>query len=818
MWKNYLIIAARTLAKNRLFTMLNLVGLATGMAACLLIAMWVRNELTHDQWIPDHERVYAVQGTTQYPGRDPETWGGSPPVLLPLLQQDIPELESGTRMISTLRSIRLGERLESQPVTLVDTGFFDTIALPLVAGDVLTALKRPDQIAISESFARNWFGSTTALGQTLTVTVKGEKRPYTVVAVMRDLPSNTMLSFDVLMPLVGNDLANPQDLQNWGAFMSATFVKLKQATDIAQTSASLTQLMQKHNPAFLKVENGFYYLPKLMPIGERHLQRAAIKAGAPTGDRQLVLAVAITGLLILLIATVTYINLSTARVSLRAREVGLRKTLGASRRQLVAQFLVESTLLAVLAGVIALALVEVALPAFNKVLGLKLAFQYLGGHGVLIPLSAMVLAVGMLGGWYPALVLARLRPREAISGLQARGSGYALRRLLVIGQFGIAVLLMTCMAIIYAQVRYLQAVDMGYVREGLVVVSGINRAEVKPRQQSLIEAMRRVPGVVSVSRSMFDPTTSGISRQQAYLPGVPDEQAPQVVNQVVDWDYLKTYGGRVLAGRDLSEKIAQDDWPDLPAEEYFKRGGNALVNRAALKFFNTSDPREAIGKTFKIGSRNDAERITVTVVGVIEDIRLRSARDTIEPTFYARDPDHFTAMSIRFEGVSPAEITSRLEKAWKQLFSDTPYAQKFVDESVALYYQKETRRAWLFALFASIAIVLCAMGLYGLAVFTAVRRTKEIGIRKVLGASTAAIMRLLIWQFSKPVVIAIAIAWPIAWWLMRDWLNSFDARISLTPLPFLVSGLLAITIAWVTVAWHAARVATASPIAALRQE
>jgi putative ABC transport system permease protein len=823
MWRNYLIIALRTLAKSRLFTALNLVGLAVGMAACLLIAMWVRNETTYDQWLPDAERIFVAQAKTQYPGKEMETWGHASAMMLPKLANDFPQIASYTRLLRGERAMRYGARVENQPIVLVDSGFFDVLALPLLEGNTETALKRPDQVAVSDTFAKKWFGSNSAVGQTLTVTVKGEKRPYQVAAVFRDLPSNSMFEFNVLMPFQEADFTTPAQILNWGSFTTLSVVKLKEANTAAAINAGMDGFIEKHAPPFLKVENGFYYRPNLRNITDTHLQE--LKASAnfrPQGDARLVAALAAVGLLILGIATITYINLATARVSLRAREVGLRKTLGAGRGQLMVQFLVESSLIALLAGIFALALVELALPAFNFLLAQKLVLQYLGLHGVLLPLLVMVSFVGVAGGWYPALVLARLRPREAISGQHGavlKRGRIPLRQLLVIGQFSIAILLMTCMAIIYAQVSYLRNVDMGYQPDGLIVIPGIQRAEVLPNQKALLAALLRVPDVLSATRSMFDPTGSGLARQSAHLPGVPESQAPQISINPVDWGYLKTYGGTIIAGRDLSEKYGNDDWPDLPDEkEAAQRGVNALVNRAALKFFNTTDPNAALGKTFKLGNQAEALRITVTVVGVIEDLRIRSARDEVLPSLYVRGDEGLTAVSVRYKGVPPAEMVSRLEAAWKQMFPETPFTAKLVDEAIVGYYKNETRRGHLFALFAGIAIVLCAVGLYGLAVFTAERRTKEIGIRKVLGAEVSDIVRLLVWQFSKPVMIATLIAWPIAWWLMREWLNGFSVRIPLTPLPFIVAGAYALFIAWITVAWHAMRVARTSPIHALRHE
>lgn len=840
MWRNYLMMGARSLAKNRLFTALNLIGLAVGMAACLLIAMWVRNEMTYDQWLPDHERIFIVQSDLKEPGQDARRWGSSPAIMLPFLQQDFPQIESAARVLSWGMTLKRGTRLENQAVVFSDAGFFDLLKFPTLEGSIEGAFKAPNQMVVSRQFAQKWFGDQSAqatqstVGQTIEMVVKGEKRTYTIAAVLRDLPDNSMFKFDVVVPLVVSDFDNlPWLFSGWESFNPQTIVKLKQASDVEALRAGAEAFIAKHHPPAVKGETSMYYRPMYMNIGQAHLQQPKVDAYfKAAGDRTLVKAIAATGVMILLIAIVTYINLATARVSLRAREVGLRKTLGATRLQLITQFLVESTLLALLAGGLALTLVELSLPAFNALLQQHLTLHYLGISGVLLPLLVLVLLVGVGGGWYPAMVLSRLRPREAMQGtMMARGGG-KLRLLLVVGQFATAVLLINCMAIIYAQVIFLRSADMGYQPAGMMLISQLESKEVRPQQQAFLDEVRRTPGVVSATRSIFGPGSGGNITQRVVFPdkvaGAGAEPtirkaapaASDLVNisaQLVDWDYVRTYGAKLLAGRDLSDTFANDDQTNMKRAELANRTTNVLINRSMLKYFNTSDPQAVIGKVFQIAAEGNA-RLPMAVVGVVEDIRLGSAREESPATFFSRSAADFYSMSIRFREVSPSDMSKRIEALWKKFFPDTPFTSKMVDEVMRDAYDVETQRGNLFALCAGLAFVLCAIGMYGLAVFTAERRTKEIGVRKVLGASQMDILKLLVWQFLKPVGIAILIAWPIAWWLMREWLNGFSLRIPLTPLPFLAAGLLALLIGWLTVTWHALRVARTSPIHALRHE
>jgi len=827
MWQNYFTIAVRALSKNRLFTILNLIGLAIGMAAFLLIALWVRNETTYDHWIPEADRIFVVQSTIKEPGQDAKAWRSSPAVMLPFLQQDFPQIESGTRLLNWDMPLKYGTRLESQPILFGDSGFFDTLKFPLLAGDV-GRFKLPNQIVVSNAFAQKWFGREPAVGQTIEMVVKGEKRPYIVAAVMQDFPANSMFKFDVVAPLVVADFSNMAWMfQGWNSFNPMTIIKLRSPADASALREGAEAFVAKHNPPAVKGENAMYYRPVIVNIQDSHLQTPNVSGYFKDGgDANLVKVIAATGFLILAIAIITYINLATARVSLRAREVGVRKTVGATRSQLVTQFLVESCVLALGAACLALALIEVTMPIFNSLIEQAITLNYLGTNGVLLPLIVLWIVVGLTGGWYPALVLSRLNPRDAVHGAISTsstrsatsklGGGSALRVTLVVAQFAVAVLLVTCMTIIYLQVVHLRNVDLGFKGEGLITVSQLERSEVKPQQQAFMDEVKKIPGVTFVTRSIFTPGTGGDISQSAVFEGMAATAVTKISAQIVDYDFLRTYDAKLVAGRDFSRDIASDDVTGLEPEALAKRTNNVVINRSMLKYFNTADPQAAIGKSFQIAHRKS--RFALTVVGVVEDIRMRPAREQSTPTYFSRAADGYYAMSIRFSGVAPAEMRQRLERKWSGFFPDTPFQSRLMQTVVNGFYAAEANRGNLFAACAGLAFVLCMLGMFGLAVFTAERRTKEIGIRKVLGASATEIMRLLMWQFLKPICLSILIAWPLAWWLMRDCLNGFSDRIPLTPTPFILSALLAMLIAGVTVAAHALMVARVSPVKALRHE
>ncbi|MFG5408476.1 ABC transporter permease [Piscinibacter sakaiensis] len=417
MWRSHLLVALRALARHRLFTALNLAGLAVGMAAALMIARWVAHETRHDAWVPALDRSVVLMSRVQYAGQEPALWRHSPGPMLPRFAQDFaPQIEAWTRLLPARRAVRLDQRVENQAVLLVDPGFLEMLPYPLREGRAETALSEPGNLVVTEGFARRWFGPGPALGRTLLVTVRGEPRPFRVAAVLQDPPSASLVDFELAMRLDPQELPVPAQLENWGSFNPLALVRLRAPADLAVLRAGADGFVQRHAPQFERVEQGFRYRPEPVPLARAHLHPVQVAGpGRPPGDPALVAAIGATGLLVLLIATITYVNLATARVSLRAREVGLRKTLGATRGELVRQFLLESTLLAALAGFLALVLVELALPGFNALLGQRLDLPLLGADGVLLPLAAMVLVVGVAGGWYPALVLARQPPRLALA-------------------------------------------------------------------------------------------------------------------------------------------------------------------------------------------------------------------------------------------------------------------------------------------------------------------------------------------------------------------------------------------------------------------
>jgi putative ABC transport system permease protein len=532
-------------------------------------------------------------------------------------------------------------------------------------------------------------------------------------------------------------------------------------------------------------------------------------------------------LLILAIAVCNFVNLATAGASRRAREVALRKVLGARRLQLILQFLGESLLIVTAAMIVALAMVELCLPWFAHWLNADLRLDYLGANGVLPPVLGLVALVGIAGGLYPAFYLSRFQPAAVLkanhSSPETPGSG-RLRTVLVVAQFAISIALIVCTIIVYAQTNFARSSDPGYRREGLIVVSNLNRAAIVPLTETLIREAARLPGVEGAAGTSIVPASDETVATRVRVPGRADPV--RLGEYAVHPDFFATMGIRLLAGRGLSRRYAKDNAytpyePEAVADQARRdlvaRGINIVVNKKAAAEMGFGIPSAAVGRQIGIDMGEDFGLMPGTIVGVAEDSRFRSAREPIEPMIFY-DRGIYSGMVVRYDSATPQAVLKSLERLWKRLAPDVPFEGEFADAKVAELYRTDAARGEAFAGFALLAVAIACLGLFGLAAFAAERRTKEIGIRKVFGARVPDIVRLLAWQFSKPVMVANLIAWPVAWWAMRDWLNGFDARVPLGPGPFVLAGGLALAIALGTIAGHAMKVARLNPIHALRYE
>jgi putative ABC transport system permease protein len=832
MWRNYLTVGVRALMKNRTYALINILGLAIGMAACLMILLFVRYEFSYDKWVPGAENVYQVQS---WYNPTIQTGGNAKLQMTPYpsgaaLEKDFGEIDKWVYVQSSEPVIvNGGEVATAKDFLMASHDFLSVIPLPMAHGPA-TALSQPNTVVMTQSEAVRRFGTENAVGKTLTIVARGENRDFRVTGVLRDLPRNSHLRVNSIARIDFPSwyATSPGALNCWGCQNGWMWVKLKPGADAKAMEARFPEWEKRNIPTEFAGDSRFNAGDEqdwhLIPLHDIHLGEGQGAAMTPGNDRGTILTFAVIALLILGMAIVNFTNLATARASQRAREVALRKVLGATRRQLILQFIAESVLISAIAMVIALTFVELLMPSLASFLEADIPVRYFGQGGILLPVLGLMLTVGVLSGIYPAFFLSRFQPASVLkankSAAEAAGTG-RLRNVLVVGQFAVSIGLIVCTAVIYSQTVYARTVDPGYKRDHILQVEGMSRYSVLQKGETIVAQVARVPGATAVGRTSIGIATPNNNGTGVMMPGATE---PLILgNYPVDVGLKDAMGLEMLAGRWFDEREMDDMTlpPDSTQDQQrvlAARGGNIVVNESAARRMGFATPADAIGKTVRAGLvDNEVGLVPVTIIGVMKDARFRSVRQTQDALFFYKTRTGQTHMIVRFDG-DPAAAREGVERVWKRMAPDVPFSAKFSEEVMLDLYKAEDARAKSFAGFAVLAVIVACLGLFGLAAFTAERRTKEIGIRKVLGARTWDIVRLLVWQFSKPVVIANLIAWPVAWWVMRDWLNTFDARIPLGPTPFLVAGGVALAIAIGTIGAHAFRVARANPVTALRYE
>ncbi len=827
MWRNYLTVGFRALARSKTYAFINIFGLAIGLAACLMLLLYVRYETGYDSWLPDSERVYQVQSIAmdEESGR-PMAQRASHGVITELLARDFPQIEAIAR-VEGVEPVFLRDGEPSfAPLFLVDDNFFRIVQLPFLRGDPRTALARPDSLVLTRTEAIARFGGIDILGRTITAVRRGEQYSLRVSGVVEDVPRNSHMEF-TMFGRIGD---REREECGWGCVNGYVYLKLRPGADPEDIHRGLPAWERRNIPPVTvgnqQVSEGDTFDWRLVNVRDVHLSGADGPLERPGNDRRTIVTFAVVAFLILAMAAINFVNLATARASQRAREVALRKVLGAQRSQLITQFLGESMLIAGLAMLIALASVELLLPYLSAFLDAQLEVHYLGSGGIVFPVLGLWLLVGLAGGLYPAFYLSRFQPASVLKANQSSaepiGSG-RLRNLLVVGQFAVSIGLIVCTMTVYAQTVFVQNTDLGFEREGLIQVPNMTRAAVIPQTETLMRQIGAVEGVESVAAGGIFVASGQTLNTQVQVPG--QTEPPTIGFYSVHPDFFRTMRVPLLAGRVLSREHAKDHaWtPYLPGPEVepaqaalLQRGINVVINASAARRLGFASPAAAVGRQI-LPNMFEQQPMPATIVGVVADSRFRSAREPIEPMIFY-DRGIYSTMLVRYRSANPDGVRQAIERQWRRLVPDVPFEGAFADDQLANLYATDAARGRTFAGFSALAVVIACLGLFGLAAFTAERRTREIGIRKVFGARGRDIVKLLAWQFSKPVIVANLIAWPVAWWVMRDWLNTFEARIDLGPTPFVLAGALALAIAIGTVSGHALRVSRTNPIVALRYE
>jgi putative ABC transport system permease protein len=823
MFGNYLATALRNLARNRLYAGITVVGLAISFAAAILIGLYVRDEYSFDRFIPGYEQVYRLEFDLVLPGQKPKPWIATVSTAAANFRLDFPEAAQVARLMPTGAMIKQGQTTTRERTMWVDPGFFRIMSLPVLAGDPNAALETPDGLVLTRETARKYFGQDAPIGRTLMI-ASGVKlpdqpgppgyHPMRVLAVIKDIPSNSHLAGDIFAagrspwsPITFDDrFPSPVNVDQ------LTYVRLKPGV----SGEALLQRVKAFGPRHYPPAAPSAPYPqqfRLMPLKTLHF--TAKDDLRPPGDANVDAGVAAVGALIVVIAAFNFVTLMIARATRRAVEVGVRKALGARRDDLVVQFMGEALIYVLIAMVLAAALAQLLLRPANAFLQRTLVIDYLGDPSLTAAIVLGALLIALLAGVYPAFVLSAFRPVTALKGGASQPAGSAaVGKVLVIGQFAILIGLIVMTATIYRQTRF-ALTDALRLDTSQVAITGSGC------HSQFATAVAALPGVKATSCGGGVPLGFGDTNS---LVNMPDHSQRTVQYGAVYAGFFELHGLKPLAGRFFDRGRGADmalDRPDPSPDAQ----PTVVLNESAARLLGYASPAAAVGQTINWtrwsitgGPARILPARPSVVAGVTPDFTLGSIRTPIKPTVYVVDPSMAQILLMKLDGHAIPETLAAIDKLWRKTGGGMPSNIEFESQTVQSFYQDVITQGVVLAICAGLAIFIACIGLFALAAFTTERRTKEIGVRKAMGASTVDVVRLLLWQFAQPVLWANLIAWPAAWWVMNRWLQGFAYHVPLSPWLFAAAAALAVAIALATVAYQSLMVARAKAVGALRYE
>ncbi|WOK06265.1 ABC transporter permease [Imperialibacter roseus] len=808
MLKYHLLVAWRVLLKNKLFSFTNVSGLAIGFACCTLIALYVMDELSYDLYHSKANQIYRVlhyydnsKDTTQF-SKDPkdyQVWGNAP--VGPALQADFPEVEKVVRFSGRINTlIRRGDKVfNEENIFLVDSTVFDVFGWEFATGSPEKALESPNSIVITESTARKYFGDENAIGETLTVDAAAgrinDTGSYMVTGVLKDIPANSHFTFDVLLPMSQFKKSRPGVFPQWGYVDFYTYFLVPRGYEISRLQAKMEGFSRRHVP-------DFRYHVMLEPLTDAYLHSDAKRQPGVTGNLSNLYIFSAIAVFILFIACINFMNLSTARSLTRAKEVGVRKVAGARQTVLRTQFLTEAVLLSVMAGFLALLITMLLLPSFRELTGKQISYEAVLAPQILLSLFAITIVSGLFAGVYPALVLSSFHPSQVLKGIfKASFQGAMIRKGLVVFQFTLSIALIAGTGIVFSQLNHLRTVDLGFEQDQMLVINYGYDGKVEEQIDMIKNEFEQHPAVLSAAASRTVPggyfPKAGTNVESST--GEMEHQAPDIYE--IDYDFIEHFGIELVAGRSYSR--------DFPADT----ARSLVINEAAARLWGYPDPEEAIGKKFEQWGREGR------IIGVVKDFNYISLHNRIEPLTLRLEPKYSTSfLTLKLKPENLPATVKELEEKWTTLAPHRPFLYSFLDDSFNRQYQADLRFGKVFGVFAILAIFIACLGLFGLAAWTAERRIKEIGIRRVLGASFSQIISLLSADFMKLVLVSILIATPLGWYVMSRWLESFAYQVDMQWWIFAFAGLMAAAIALVTVSFQSVKAASMNPARSLRSE
>jgi putative ABC transport system permease protein len=800
MYRNYLKIAIRNLLKNKLFSFINISGVAIGLACFLLLALYVKDELSYDRFHNNADRIYRLSRTfLSKDGTASLRLAHAAPPFGPLIKQDFPEVEQVVRLLETGASVKYGDKVFNEDaVFAAEANLFKVFSFNVTSGNPDKALENPFSIVFSRPMAEKYFGKENPIGKTVRL---DNQLDYTVTGVFEPLPAQSHFHPDFLASF--STLNDPRVYgaeglrTNWGNNSFSTFLLLPQNYDPQNLVKSFPAFQNRH----IDSNASSYSVLDLMKLTDIHLYSHLDSEIEANGDIQYVYLFSAIAIFILLIACVNYMNLATAKSATRAKEVGMRKVIGAVRSQLINQFLSESLLLVLVSVSIAVLIVVLCLPALNNFTQKTLQFNSLLDPGFIAILISITLFTGVIAGSYPAFFMTSFQPISVLKGKIASAlKNGKLRQSLVVAQFSIAVVLIICTAVVYSQMKYIRDYDLGYSKDQIILLSMPDDSATNI--ESIKQRFKENSNIKEVGRSSRIPSGRLLDSWEAYVVKGDTLATSDIIvkSLAIDEDFIPTYQISMASGRNFSKEHPTD------------KSSGFILNQTAARLLGWTNPADAIGSRFGYGE------IRGQIIGVTKDYHFESLHQKVVPMVMFNQSGRLGRVSIHVSGSNLKQAIDHVETVWKSQFPDKPFEYEFLDQRFGKLYAREQSQQLLFGIFAGIAIFISCLGLLGLSMFMAELRTKEIGVRKVLGASVSSIVALLSQDFLKLVVIAILIASPVAWYGMHSWLQDFAYHTEINWWVFALAAILSIAIALFTVSFQSVKAALMNPVKSLKSE
>ncbi len=808
MLRNYLKTALRNLWKNKGFSAINILGLAIGLATCMLMLIYVKDELSYDRFNTKADRIYRLDGDIKFGGNH-FILAVAPAPAGPAMRHDYPEIEMEARLLGQGGFfVKKGNQdIREERVIYADSTLFEVFSLPMIAGNPHTALIEPHTIVITEKMAKKYFDGADALGRNLVI---DDSTNYRVTGVITDIPSQSHFHYDFFVSM--SEVQDSRQNENWLSNNYSTYIVLRKGSDPQRLEAKFPGMIQKYISPLLQAavhislddffKAGNFVGFSLTPLTAIHLHSNKTGEHQANGSIQYVYILSAIALFILLIACVNFMNLSTARSSNRAKEVGIRKVLGSVRGNLITQFITESILISLFAMVLALGIAWLMLPIFNELSNKQMSIGLFSRPWLAPSLAALVVVVGLLAGSYPAFYLSAFRPIAVLKGNVAAGfkTGW-LRNVLVVFQFFISIFLIVGTAVIHKQLQYIHSRDLGFDREQVLVVH--NGWGLGAGAKAFKDGLLKLPGVEAATMTGFLPTESNRSDDAYFLtPELDQKKAISMQHWSVDENYVPVLGMKIVAGRNFSRE--------------FKTDSDAMViNESAAKMMGFSNPMEH--KIYELMDLKTKKVKVYHIIGVVKDFNFNSLREVVTPLTLVLQKDRGNIVMRIHTGNIP-QLVAQVEKEWKSISPGKPFSYSFMNEDFNALYKSEQQVGGISLSFSLLAIFIACLGLFGLSAYAAEQRTREIGIRKVLGATVGGIITLLSRHFLLLLLVSAVIAFPLAWLAMHYWLQDFAYRIDIGWEVFALAGILSVGIALLTVSFQALKAALANPVKSLRSE